>query len=98
MTGLRIRGHEFHYSTLQPQEALSAYAGRLFDAQGRDRGPDGITIDGHVIALYTHLHFAEPSACATGVGAGGRETNSLFPRQLNDRPQMQVVPIMSPVP
>lgn len=71
--GLRIRGHEFHYSTLQPQEALE-HAGRLFDAQGRDRGPDGITIDG-VVALYTHLHFAShPHVPRALVRAAGKQT------------------------
>ena len=54
--GARIRGHEFHYSTLHPQGDLE-YLGHLTDAQGRDRGGDGITI-GNVIALYTHLHFS----------------------------------------
>ncbi|MBA3614337.1 MAG: cobyrinate a,c-diamide synthase [Nitrospirales bacterium] len=54
--GVRIRGHEFHYSTLHPKGDLE-YLGHLTDAQGRDRGGDGITI-GNVIALYTHLHFS----------------------------------------
>jgi cobyrinic acid a,c-diamide synthase len=54
--GVRIRGHEFHYSTLHPKGDLD-YLGHLTDAQGRDRGGDGITV-GNVIALYTHLHFS----------------------------------------
>jgi cobyrinic acid a,c-diamide synthase len=54
--GVRIRGHEFHYSTLHPTGDLD-YLGHLTDAQGRDRGSDGITV-GNVIALYTHLHFS----------------------------------------
>ncbi|HNP30898.1 MAG TPA: hypothetical protein PKK23_17780, partial [Nitrospirales bacterium] len=54
--GVRIRGHEFHYSTLHPQEDLE-YLGQITDAQGRDRGGDGI-IKNNVIALYTHLHFS----------------------------------------
>ena len=54
--GVRIRGHEFHYSTLHPKGDLD-YLGHLTDAQGRDRGRDGIMV-GNVIALYTHLHFA----------------------------------------
>ena len=54
--GVRIRGHEFHYSTLHPKGELK-YLGHLTDAQGRDRGGDGITV-GTVIALYTHLHFS----------------------------------------
>lgn len=54
--GVRIRGHEFHYSTLHPKGDLE-YLGRLTDGQGRDRGRDGILV-GNVIALYTHLHFS----------------------------------------
>ncbi|MBA3967165.1 MAG: cobyrinate a,c-diamide synthase [Nitrospirales bacterium] len=54
--GVRVRGHEFHYSTLHPKGDLE-YLGHLTDAQGRDRGGDGITV-GNVIALYTHLHFS----------------------------------------
>ena len=54
--GVRIRGHEFHYSTLHPKDDLE-YLGYLTDAQGRDRGADGITV-GNVVALYTHLHFS----------------------------------------
>ncbi|MEO6203583.1 MAG: cobyrinate a,c-diamide synthase [Nitrospirales bacterium] len=54
--GVRVRGHEFHYSTLHPKGDLE-YLGHLRDAQGRDRGGDGITV-GNVIALYTHLHFS----------------------------------------
>ena len=52
--GVRIRGHEFHYSTLHPKGDLD-YLGHLTDAQGRGRGGDGITV-GNV--LYTHLHFS----------------------------------------
>lgn len=54
--GAKIRGHEFHYSTLHPKGDLD-YLGHLTDAQGRDRGGDGITV-GNAIALYTHLHFS----------------------------------------
>jgi len=54
--GVRIRGHEFHYSTLHPKGDLE-YAGHLTDAQGRNCGKDGIMI-GNVMALYTHLHFS----------------------------------------
>ena len=64
--GMRIRGHEFHYSTLQPQGDLE-YVGQISDAQGRDRGPDGIVV-GNVTAFYTHLHFSTcpqiPAACS----------------------------------
>ena len=54
--GRRIRGHEFHYSHLENLGDV-VYVGRITDAQGKDRGGDGITLK-NVIALYTHLHFA----------------------------------------
>ena len=54
--GVRIRGHEFHYSTLHPKGELE-YAGHLTDTHGRNCGSDGIMV-GNVIALYTHLHFS----------------------------------------
>ncbi|MGB5053806.1 MAG: cobyrinate a,c-diamide synthase [Nitrospirales bacterium] len=71
--GVRIRGHEFHYSTLEPKDDLE-YLGHLTDAQGRDRGADGITV-GNVIALYTHLHFSShPHVPVALVEAARRET------------------------
>ena len=54
--GRRVRGHEFHYSHLENLGDV-VYVGRITDAQGKDRGGDGITLK-NVIALYTHLHFA----------------------------------------
>ncbi|WP_454061188.1 cobyrinate a,c-diamide synthase [Candidatus Nitrospira salsa] len=54
--GMKIRGHEFHYSRLQAKNALE-YGGHIADSQGRDRGGDGIRVK-NVMALYTHLHFA----------------------------------------
>jgi cobyrinic acid a,c-diamide synthase len=54
--GRRIRGHEFHYSHLENLGDVD-YIGRITDAQGKDRGSDGIALS-NVVALYTHLHFA----------------------------------------
>ncbi len=54
--GVRARGHEFHYSMLEPKGRLS-YACAIADAQGNPRGQDGL-VAGNVVALYTHLHFA----------------------------------------
>ncbi|GJL53344.1 MAG: cobyrinic acid a,c-diamide synthase [Nitrospirales bacterium] len=54
--GIKVRGHEFHYSCLQAKGDLE-YGGSLADSQGRDRGSDGITVK-NVMALYTHLHFS----------------------------------------
>jgi cobyrinic acid a,c-diamide synthase len=54
--GMRIRGHEFHYSHLENGEEIK-YIGQLSDARGKDCGGDGIVVN-NVVALYTHLHFA----------------------------------------
>jgi cobyrinic acid a,c-diamide synthase len=54
--GMRIRGHEFHYSHLENLGDVD-YVGRITDARGKDCRGDGITVN-NVVALYTHLHFA----------------------------------------
>ncbi len=60
--GTVVRGHEFHYSSMATHENVS-YIGDLTDAQGRDRGHDGVC-SGNVVALYTHLHFMSQPAIA----------------------------------
>lgn len=77
--GMRIRGHEFHYSTLQPKQDLQ-YVGQLVDAQGRDRGYDGILI-GNVTAFYTHLHFSTCPQIPAALLQAARSHNSLPPQQ-----------------
>jgi cobyrinic acid a,c-diamide synthase len=52
--GTRVRGHEFHYSTLEPLATLS-YATSLL-RPGREPKPDGIQIGG-LLAGYAHVHF-----------------------------------------
>lgn len=54
--GMRIRGHEFHYSHLENLGDVD-YVGRITDARGIDCRGDGIIVN-NVVALYTHLHFA----------------------------------------
>ncbi len=53
--GTRLRGHEFHYSLLEPRGDLD-YACTLSDAGGTPVGQDGLT-RGHTLALYSHQHF-----------------------------------------
>ena len=65
--GTRIRGHEFHYSRLEPRGPLH-YAGVLADAQGNDKGPDGLVFR-NTLASYTHLHFANEPAIAKSLVA-----------------------------
>ena len=52
--GTQVRGHEFHYSTLEPLAPLT-YATRLLRPDG-DPKPDGIQIGG-LLAGYAHMHF-----------------------------------------
>jgi cobyrinic acid a,c-diamide synthase len=54
--GMKIRGHEFHYSTLSLRRTPE-YSCATTDAAGDRRGQDGL-LAGNVIALYTHLHFS----------------------------------------
>jgi len=54
--GVTARGHEFHYSRLEPHGPLT-YALTLADAKGETTGSDGLVRD-RVVAQYTHLHFA----------------------------------------
>ncbi len=77
--GLILRGHEFHYSTIQPQGKLD-YVGQLTDAQGRDRGPDGIVV-GNVTAFYTHLHFSTCPKIPAALLRVARNHDSLLPQQ-----------------
>jgi cobyrinic acid a,c-diamide synthase len=63
--GLRARGHEFHYSAVLPKGPLT-YACALTDAQGESKGLDGM-VEGNVLGLYTHLHFASQPQIATSL-------------------------------
>ena len=54
--GIKARGHEFHYSLVEPKGQLQ-YACTLMDAQGKSKGPDGL-VTGNTLGLYSHLHFA----------------------------------------
>ncbi len=57
--GTSVRGHEFHYSALEPLQPL-CYATRLVRSDGAPR-PDGIQIGG-LLAGYAHLHFGSNPA------------------------------------
>ncbi|TKB68318.1 MAG: cobyrinate a,c-diamide synthase [Nitrospira sp.] len=68
------RGHEFHYSTLEPKGPLR-YACTLTDAQGKPKGQDGLVM-GNTLALYTHLHFASQPQVAHALVAFARRTTA----------------------
>ncbi len=76
--GLTIRGHEFHYSVLEPNGPLE-YACALTDAGGRQRDLDGL-VKSKVVALYTHLHFASQPDLPRALVAAARARAELRAR------------------
>jgi cobyrinic acid a,c-diamide synthase len=72
--GATARGHEFHYSTLIAREPLQ-YACVQHDAEGRLKGQDGL-MNGNVLALYTHLHFASQPQIAASLVESARRAAS----------------------
>ena len=72
--GVIARGHEFHYSTLEPKGPLH-YACTLADAQGKPKGQDGLVM-GNTLALYTHVHFASQPHVAYALVVSARRTTA----------------------
>lgn len=75
--GTSLRGHEFHYSLLEPKGQLH-YACTLADAGGKLVGQDGLMV-GNTLALYSHLHFASRPEVVTRlveVARGSRMSSS----------------------
>ncbi|HLZ33842.1 MAG TPA: cobyrinate a,c-diamide synthase [Nitrospira sp.] len=72
VSGLTVRGHEFHYSALEPNGELH-YACTLADAQGNPKGQDGLMVR-NTLALYTHLHFASQPHVARALVAAAHRT------------------------
>ncbi len=57
LDGLRARGHEFHYSHVDPVPDRIARAFRVRSARGDDLPDEGYRV-GRTLAGYVHLHFA----------------------------------------
>jgi cobyrinic acid a,c-diamide synthase len=68
--GVTVRGHEFHYSLVEPKGRLQ-YACTLTDAQGKSKGQDGLVVD-NTVGLYAHLHFASQPKIAASLIASAR--------------------------
>lgn len=66
--GVCARGHEFHYSRLEPLGPLT-HAAEL--DTGRDQRPDGL-VAGRLYAGYAHLHFGSNPLLAKALLEGGR--------------------------
>ncbi len=65
--GVTARGHEFHYSTLDPVPPSIPQVYRLTDTRGGERA-EGYQI-GNALLSYVHLHFASNPALATALVA-----------------------------
>ena len=77
--GITARGHEFHYSLVEPTGQLH-YACTLMDAQGKSKGPDGLIV-GNTVGLYSHLHFAsQPKIAASLIASAGMTARPLAAR------------------
>ena len=70
--GVTVRGHEFHYSLVEPTGQLQ-YACTLMDAEGKSKGLDGLLV-GNTVGLYSHLHFASQPKIAASLIAAARIT------------------------
>ncbi|MBI5789723.1 MAG: cobyrinate a,c-diamide synthase [Candidatus Schekmanbacteria bacterium] len=55
LAGEELRGHEFHWSTIDDLPEHTAY--QLYNSRGEKRSLDGLTAN-NLLASYTHLHFA----------------------------------------
>lgn len=64
--GTTARGHEFHYSRLEPLGPLT-YAAELEPGRGARR-PDGL-VAGNLYAGYAHLHFGSNPAVARALAS-----------------------------
>jgi len=56
---VHLRGHEFHYSSIENVAHDSRFAYSLKKGKGITGKRDGFIIDGNGIAAYMHLHFAD---------------------------------------
>jgi cobyrinic acid a,c-diamide synthase len=59
--GTELRGHEYHYSRLEPLGPLAPHA--LLRRDGQEPRPDGFA-RGRLLAGYAHLHFASNPGAA----------------------------------
>jgi cobyrinic acid a,c-diamide synthase len=58
-SGTEVRGHEYHYSRLEPLGPLHPTV--LLEREGQEPRPDGYCV-GALLAGYAHLHFASHPA------------------------------------
>ena len=61
--GTVLRGHEFHYSSMQSEPGAAQSVYRVMDRRGEQREPQGFQL-GSVLGSYIHVHFASNPECA----------------------------------
>ncbi len=66
--GVVLRGHEFHYSRVEPKRRYG-YAYALERGEGIEGGKDGLTV-GNVVASYTHVHVRSAPEVFRGLARG----------------------------
>jgi len=67
--GQTMRGHEFHYSTLEKIQTKTDTVYRMTDRAGIDKPPEGYYVN-RTLGSYTHLHFgSQPQIAAHFVDA-----------------------------
>jgi cobyrinic acid a,c-diamide synthase len=54
-----LRGHEFHYSSIENVGRDSKFAYSMMRGKGITDNMDGMIVNGNGLAAYMHLHFAE---------------------------------------
>jgi cobyrinic acid a,c-diamide synthase len=62
--GMRIRGHEFHYSEIVDPRRTVNMVYRLSDRSGTEKATEGYTRH-NTLASYVHLHFGSQPEAAT---------------------------------
>src|SRR5690606_26550148 len=62
--GTTLRGHEFHYSSLEGEKTAPAYE---LCKPGRNEGHIDGYAEGNVLATYLHIHFAGMPGAARGL-------------------------------
>jgi cobyrinic acid a,c-diamide synthase len=55
---MHLRGHEFHYSSIENIAKDSRFAYSMRKGKGVTGNQDGFIINGNTLAAYMHLHFA----------------------------------------
>ncbi len=82
-----LRGHEFHYSSLENLDPHTRFAYRVLRGHGVDGRHDGIVVH-NVLASYSHLRSVDGAGWAQGFAAFVRACKSLALCSVVDTPAL----------